>query len=52
MKSNNDMINSVMYEVNEFEEKKKHNRKVFLISVVAFVSLLICFGFIITKAIV
>lgn len=52
MKSNNDMINSVMYEVNEFEEKKKHRRKKLCISFGVFVSLLICFGFIITKAIV
>ena len=52
MKSNNDMINSVMYEVNEFEEKKKHRRKKLCISIGVFVSLLICFGFIITKAIV
>lgn len=43
MKSNNEMINSVMYEVNAFEEKRKHNRNVFFISICAFVSLLICF---------
>lgn len=40
MKSNNDMINSVMYEVNEFEEKKKHRRKKLRISIGVFVSLL------------
>lgn len=44
MKSNNDMINSVMYEVNVFEEKKKHSRKILCISIGVFVSLLICFG--------
>lgn len=34
MKSNNDMINSVMYEVNEFEEKKKHRRKNYALALV------------------
>ena len=43
MKSNNDMINSVMYEVNEFQEKKKHRRKKLCIGIGVFVSLLICF---------
>lgn len=50
MKSNNDMINSVMYEVNAFEEKKKHGRKKLCISIGVFESLLICFGIVAVNA--
>ena len=41
MKSNNEMINSVMYEVNAFEEKKKLDRKILYASIGVGIILLI-----------